>query len=73
MVRRSVSAAACILPALSAAAPATAACDLTLDKVVVLMRRGVRTPTSTKAIEPFVAKPGRNGRWRTACGPRATC
>jgi len=25
--------------------------------VVVLMRRGVRPPTSTKAIEPFVAKP----------------
>ncbi len=66
MVRRSFSAAAGILLALGAAAPATAAGDLTLDKVVVLMRHGVRPPTSTKAIEPFAAKPW--PKWDVADG-----
>ena len=57
MALRRLSAVAGILLATFLAAPALAAGDLVLDKVVVLMRHGVRPPTSSKAIEPFAAQP----------------
>ncbi|WP_179221564.1 histidine-type phosphatase [Inquilinus limosus] len=57
MASRRLSAVAGILLATFLAAPAMAAGDLVLDKAVVLMRHGVRPPTSSKAIAPFAAKP----------------